>query len=284
MSSASKESPARTVTVDECSMLTEEMLAALLDALKGVERLILVGDNCQLAPIGAGRPFVDIVSEMAPPNVHSMFPRVGSGYAELTVRRRQEGVSREDIQLVEWFSGAPMAPAEDEVIENILLKKTGKNISFKAWETPEQFRQVLIETLREELKLTSESDIVGFDCSLGAKEYKGNRYFNTGCAQSVEYWQVLSPVRKLTHGVLEINRAIHEKHRAEMLEFARRQKYRMVPKPKGPEQIVYGDKVINVKNHTRRKVYPEENAAFYIANGEIGMVVGQFRTKNMKSP
>jgi hypothetical protein len=31
-------------------------------------------------------------------------------------------------------------------------------------------------------------------------------------------------------------------------------------------------------------VYPEDDAAFYIANGEIGMVVGQFRTKNMTSP
>jgi hypothetical protein len=284
MSTAPKESPARTVIVDECSMLTEEMLAALLDALKGVERLILVGDHRQLPPIGPGRPFVDIVSELSPSNVQSIFPKVGPGYAELTVRRRQEGAGREDIQLAEWFSGSPMAPAEDEVIESILLNRTGKNISFKAWETPDQFRRALMDTLREELNLTSDNDIAGFDYSLGAKEYNGNRYFNIGCAQSVEYWQVLSPVRKLAHGVLAINRLIHEQYRAGMLEFARRERYRMVPKPKGPEQIVYGDKVINIKNHTRRKVYPEEDAAFYIANGEIGMVIGQFRTKNMKSP
>ena len=42
-------------------MLTEEMLAALIQALKGVHRLILIGDPRQLPPIGAGRPFVDIV-------------------------------------------------------------------------------------------------------------------------------------------------------------------------------------------------------------------------------
>lgn len=52
----------------------------------------------------------------------------------------------------------------------------------------------------------------------------------------------------------------------------------------GSEQIVYGDKVINIVNHYRKKVYPTENAAMYIANGEIGMVVGQFWTKNMKGP
>jgi len=83
---------------------------------------------------------------------------------------------------------------------------------------------------------------------------------------------------------LAINRLIHEQYRAEMLEFARRERYRKIPKPKGPELIVYGDKVINIKNHKRQKVYPEEGAVFYIANGEIGMVVGQFRTKKMKSP
>jgi hypothetical protein len=56
---------AKTVVVDEASMLTEEMLASLIDSLKGVERLILVGDPRQLPPIGAGRPFVDIVAHLA---------------------------------------------------------------------------------------------------------------------------------------------------------------------------------------------------------------------------
>ncbi len=51
----------RTVIVDECSMLTEEQLAALLDALSGVDRLVLAGDPRQLPPIGSGRPFVDFV-------------------------------------------------------------------------------------------------------------------------------------------------------------------------------------------------------------------------------
>jgi hypothetical protein len=37
-------------------MLTEEMLAATIDALAGVDRLILCGDPRQLPPIGAGRP------------------------------------------------------------------------------------------------------------------------------------------------------------------------------------------------------------------------------------
>ena len=75
----------RTVIVDECSMLTEEQLAALVDSLSNVERLVLVGDPRQLPPIGAGRPFVDIVKLLEPANVESLFPRSGPGYGELTI-------------------------------------------------------------------------------------------------------------------------------------------------------------------------------------------------------
>lgn len=283
LSGAPKETPAKTVIVDECSMLTEEMLAALLDSLGGVERLILIGDPRQLPPIGAGRPFVDIVAELAPKNVHTVFPRVGPGYAELVVRRRQGGSTREDVQLAEWFSGTPLEPGEDEVLDCILHGDSLPNMSFAVWETPDQFKSVLMESVRDSLGLRSEDDIMAFDHSLGAigDEY---RYFNVGSAKSAEHWQILSPVRKLTHGVSAINRLIHEKYRTEMVEFARRPRDRKVPKPMGQELIVYGDKVINVVNHGRKKVYPERDAALYIANGEIGVVVGQFRTKNMNRP
>lgn len=64
------EAGAHTVIIDESSMLTEEMLAALIQALKGVHRLILIGDPRQLPPIGAGRPFVDIAKHLAPERRH----------------------------------------------------------------------------------------------------------------------------------------------------------------------------------------------------------------------
>jgi hypothetical protein len=284
LSSAPKEAPAKTVIVDECSMLTEEMLAALLDSVKGVERLILVGDPRQLPPIGAGRPFVDIVDRAAPQNVHSIFPRVGPGYAELTVQRRQGGSIREDVQLAEWFAGRPLEPGEDEVLDAALFGGNSPSIAFKGWETPEQFRNALLETLCEELRIASDKDLAGFNCSLGANVVNGYAYFNVGCGACSEHWQILSPVRKLTHGTVAINRLIHEKFRADMMEFARQEMFRKIPRPMGPEQIVYGDKVINARNHYRKHVYPEDNAAFYIANGETGLVVGQFRTKNMKRP
>ena len=55
---------AKTVIVDEASMLTLDDFLAILLALDltHVQRVILVGDPSQLPPIGTGRPFADLVS------------------------------------------------------------------------------------------------------------------------------------------------------------------------------------------------------------------------------
>lgn len=268
----------QTVIVDEASMLTESMLAALLDSLKGVQRLILIGDPRQLPPIGEGRPFYDIIAELMPGNAPQLFPRVGPGYAELTVRRRQGGREREDLQLASWFSGEQLEPGEDDVFQQVVQTGKSDHVRFECWNTPEEFQDLLIRVLVDELHLSGPDDIAGFDLRLGAKEWNEHRFFNCGAAESAEKWQILSPVRGRPHGVTSVNRLLHQRFRAEMLDLARRERYRKIPRPMGPEEIVYGDKVINNVNHVREKVYPAEGAAAYVANGEIGMVVGQYRT------
>ena len=57
---------------------------------------------------------------------------------------------------------------------------------------------------------------------------------------------------------------------------------RTVPKPFGPQSILYGDKVINVVNQKRRDVWPAPEGDAYIANGDLGIVVGQYKTKKFK--
>jgi hypothetical protein len=281
---------ARTVIIDEASMLTEEMLAALIQALRGVHRLILIGDPRQLPPIGAGRPFVDIVNRLAPPGVAERFPRVGPAYAELTIRRRQAGQEREDLQLAEWFSGSPIAPGEDDVFDKVVRTGAGKHVRFVQWEGVDDLRARLIEMLVEELGLSGSEDIPGFDATLGGEPWNDKRFFNPrkgdrpGAAEAAERWQVLSPVRSSAFGVPDLNRLIHKQFRQPMIKAAR-ERYRKYPKPMGVEEIVYGDKVINLVNtkpgssrFKHRKVYPEKDDA-YIANGEIGMAVGFFWRK-----
>ena len=277
----------KTVIIDECSMLTEEQLGALLDALKGVERLILVGDPRQLPPIGAGRPFVDIITRLTPENVDGLFPKVGKGYAELTVRRRQEGENREDLQLAEWFSGRPVGPGEDEIINSILTEDNIGHIRFVTWNDAEDLHQCLLDVLAEELDLDGIDDTIGFESSLGGVQSGNNVYFNRGAGKYIEAWQILSPVRGMSHGISDLNRLIQRTFRSGTIDFAT-SRYRQIPKPMGPEQIVYGDKVINVRNHHRHKVYPEYIMdkdgqeilpLNYVANGEIGIAVGQFKSK-----
>ncbi len=272
-----------TVIVDEASMLTEDMLGALLDALQGVKRLILVGDPAQLPPIGAGRPFVDIIAVLRPKDYELQFPRVSPGYAELTIERRQVGAERPDLRLARWFSATAPSPGEDD----IFCASTDEHptLRFVSWQKPEDFQPKLLEVLAEELKLLDANDQRGFNRAMGATidgEYdyfNATRNGNVGAVKNVEAWQILSPLRGMPFGVGDINRQIHERFRAGFMDLASRQR-RPIPKPLGAERIVYGDKVINLGNHRRdgRKVYPQEGALGYLANGEIGVVVGLWKT------
>lgn len=268
-----------TIIVDECSMLTEDMLGALFDSLQGVSRYILVGDPAQLPPIGAGRPFVDIIAALRPSNYENIFPRVASGYSELTIERRQVGTERPDLRLARWFSATPPSAGEDDVFS--AGADQHPTIRFVEWQKPEDFQAKLAVVLKEELKLASVDDQRGFNARLGATADGDYDYFDAtrggkvGAVAAVEKWQILSPLRGMPFGVNDINRQIHERYRANLIEFASKPRYRKVPKPLGAERIVYGDKVINLGNHRRdgNRVYPQNGALGYLANGEIGISV-----------
>ena len=273
-----------TVIVDESSMLTEDMIGALFDALQGVKRFIFVGDPAQLPPIGAGRPFVDIIAKLKPADYEARFPRVTPGYAELTIERRQVGSDRADLRFARWFSATAPSAGEDDVFSADAEQHA--TISFVEWKTPEDFQTKLMEVLQRELKLTSNEDVRGFNRVMGATEVGEYDYFNAtregkpGSVEAVEAWQILSPLRGMPFGVGDINRQIHEKFRRGFMDLAS-QRWRPIPKAMGVERVVYGDKVINLSNHRRdgKRVYPQEGAIGYLANGEIGITVGQWKTR-----
>lgn len=273
-----------TVIVDEASMLTEDMLGALFDAFQGVNRFIFVGDPAQLPPIGAGRPFVDIVAKLRPTDYEARFPRVANGYAELTIERRQVGSVRPDLRLARWFSSSPPSAGEDDIFT--AGSDVHPTIRFFEWQKPEDFPDTLAVVLKDELKLADLEDTRGFNERLGATTSGDYDYFNAtrngklGAVALIEEWQILSPLRGMPFGVNEINRQIHDRFRAGFLKLAG-ENWRSIPKPMGPERIVYGDKVMNLSNHRRdgNRVYPQECALGYLANGEIGIVVGLWQTR-----
>ena len=276
-----------TVIVDEASMLTEDMLGALLDALKDVKRFILVGDPSQLPPIGAGRPFVDIVTELRPEDCETRFPRVAKGYAELTVERRQVAGSDAAKQLARWFSATSSAPSDDSIFSTD--GEETASLRFVQWDKPEDFKGKFLEVMAEELKLADTEDRNGFHrLAMGSTPREGDfdlfsptENGNPGAVQKVEEWQVLSPLRGMPFGIGDINRHIHNQFHGDFVSLASEGYWeRQVPKPFGAEQIVYGDKVINLRNDRLQDVYPVVGAQQYIANGEIGIVVGQLKAED----
>jgi ATP-dependent exoDNAse (exonuclease V) alpha subunit len=290
------EKVARTVIVDECSMLTEDMLAALLQSISGVHRLIFVGDPRQLPPIGAGRPFVDIVAHLTPDDIEARFPRVSRGFAELTIPRRQGAGERDDLQLASWFGGAITGPGDDQVFEILSGKRQSDTIRFIRWETPDELEQAIPEVLAEHL---------GFDPAMdeakafsratgGVLDDKGNTWFNAkwgnrpSSGKAAEAWQILSPVRQQPWGVDPLNRLVHLRYKGDQVEWAKKQKpwSRKIPVPMGDQQIIYGDKVINSRNWSvyKKRIFPEPANGGYLANGEIGVVVGHRWTQKRSWP
>ena len=278
----------KTVIIDECSMLTEEQLAAVLDGVSGVDRLVLVGDPRQLPPIGSGRPFVDIVRQLAPEDIETREVKVDRGYAELTIPRRQQGKARADLILAGWFGGL-LDPAADSIWAD-LASGSLPEIRFESWSDEEDLKDLLLTTLVEELELESLEDETGFEESIGGSLYEERCYFHrsreSDASLHVEDWQVISPIRSGLQGVDGLNKLIQSTFRRSWLEQASKHYekpyFRKLNKPLGHQGIIYGDKVINLINSGSRKPWPKKEGG-YVANGDIGLVVGYYkgRKKNL---
>lgn len=272
-----------TVVVDEASMLTEDMLDALLDALIPPERLILVGDPRQLPPIGAGRPFVDL--ERAARESHDgQWPHVASGWAELTVLRRQQdtGHARDDLMLARWFSGDELPEGFDEVWHRLRSGEEMPTLAAVPW-NGRTAEQVVDYVLKAELDVEEGDGGRSFAASYGATVDTFINYHDA--PKKCENWQILSPVRGRGHGTVQLNRHLKLTHRGNELDKALKLNNRHVPKPLGSEQIVLGDKVVNLVNQRLQAWSPEDGKQrAYVANGEIGVVIGQITGKGKKAP
>jgi ATP-dependent exoDNAse (exonuclease V) alpha subunit len=307
---APKTSGAQTIIVDEASMLTEEQLAALFDALGIVQRIILVGDYRQLPPIGTGRPFVDIVSQLKPNLFDDPELRIAPAYAELLQIYRQNSIGdnkiegeidaredRADVQLSRIF-GDQLEKEDFNYVKTLLSDENclegGKNAPLRLikWYDSIDLRQQLKQVLRDTLDFREGKEELDFNLSIGGTEFGSYLYFNRDKAENMlEDWQILSPVNGYGYGVKEINKYLQTTYRKKFIDLAYNVKEdgkymgypRKVAKPKGKDNVVYGDKVINLRNtkwQNWQKIIPLQlkgTALNYIANGEIGVITGEFR-------
>lgn len=298
---AKKFSTARTVIIDEASMLTEDQLAAVINTLVDVDRLILVGDPRQLPPIGTGKPFVDIINLLKPPFSAPDKPTIANGYAELKEIFRQDDANEQcteriDVRLSRWFSNSEVRKGED-IFDEIAVHPTKDWDSLKliSWYGAKELEEKTLTEIEKLLNLKSPDDQLSFDIFFGGTEYGGKGYFNNKSAEQIEKWQILSPVNANGFGTKEINRMIQKVFRRDNINLAEDPPRlwdnnpfspKRIPLPVGDDNMVYGDKVINLKNtkwnkpwHKVNPTEAKETSLQYFANGEIGIITGDYRSR-----
>lgn len=274
------------VVIDEASMMTEEMLAATLDAFSSVRRLVLVGDPRQLPPIGPGRPFVDLVNKLKPEQFDTGV-HVANCYVELQVPRRQlpDGTlgSRKDLELASWFGHATRGAGDDSIWSELADNPDWGTVRYEPW-GGRSVVEALTQTLGEELDLTShEKQAWSFAMTYGGVFNDPYLNWNRGAGERAEDWQILSPTRSRAFGTVELNRHIKRTYRTDDTVMAAKNLRSNTPWPIGPELIVRGDKVMHTINK-RMKAWPRDAGGLdYVANGEIGVAIG-FLTPRHKRP
>jgi ATP-dependent exoDNAse (exonuclease V), alpha subunit - helicase superfamily I member len=265
----------RTVIVDECSMLTEDHLVALLKALDlgHVQRLILVGDPNQLPPIGVGRPFADLVAHLADNGATAL--------ARLTVELRTTATAKPSdiLRLASLYTDQTPRVDADAVLAELAANAGSRDatsagaggadsdVRLVFWRTASELRDALLTEIALALGMEGPRDIKGFNAALGLT---GQGLVPFSDHSGAERVQILSPVRMQAWGTYDLNRFLQGVFRADEIQRSR--------KPGGlsygPEEIVLRDKVMLVRNGTydawdwasRSKIKD------YLANGEVGLV------------
>ena len=255
----------KTVVIDECSMLTVDDLYAVLMALDmaHVQRLILVGDPNQLPPIGVGRPFADLVAHL-----DTCKDSQAGALARLTVElRTKAGAPSDSLKLASWYTREAQPIDADRVLSDLELGQAFNDLTIRFWESPDDLRAAIEEEFVVRFGLTDPSDVVGFNQKALGLTPEGWVPFEDH--DGAEKFQILSPVRLHSYGVHDLNRWIQRKYRAKQLESAKQPWGLSL----GDEEIVWGDKVILVRNGKREgwNGKSKQKIEDYLANGEIGV-------------
>lgn len=257
MPTGSSSSNAKTVIIDESSMLTENMFAGILKLVDShAVRIIFIGDPNQLPPIGAGRPFVDLINYLE--------NHCNDNIAKLKIEMRQ-GPGGDDLSFAQIFSNSDSI--DRDVIYRIQNNETDSRFKYIQYNDIDELKTIFIEQLTEIAGMKNENDIDGFNRSLGAEV---DEYTNYPTGKNIEDWQILSATKLIGVGSYYLNNLIHEKYRKTIVdkwnEYAL-SKY----KPISTQNIVYGDKIISNVNG-EKNYWDGSPGKEYIANGEIGIM------------
>ena len=258
MPTEQSQSTAKTVIIDESSMLTESMFAGILKLVNSKAlRIIFVGDPNQLPPIGAGRPFVDLVKYLE----KTKYKRVAR--LKTVVRQEREG---DDLLFAQLFSDIEYV--DKDIIYRIENNKTDNRLRFIQYADSDELEKVFFDELRGILGTNVENETDDFNKSLGATV---DKYTSFNTSEHIENWQILSPTKYRGIGSGYLNNQIQQRYRKEYIDRINNNPWSK-DNPNYIRNIVYGDKIISNENG-ERPYYDGQRGKAYIANGEMGIMV-----------
>lgn len=262
--------PVGNLIIDESSMVDLARLVVVFRALEvhepNVARVIFVGDENQLPPIGMGRPLYDILDY-----VHRNPPVAEKHVVRLRTncRQRQDRTVTDAAYL---FAGKNRY--HSELYQRLLAGgEISKHLRVLYWEGPKELNEHIGQRLDEILKVSSSS-------SSQDREVALNQLFNlydTGCVKGyrdkqenelkVDALQLLTPYRGGYAGSLGLNQVIRGRYR-EVSYPSTAQTYNF------DSAFAHSDKVIRISNYYAWVRKPEGGwtKELQLSNGSIGIV------------
>ena len=253
---------AKTVIIDESSMISADIFGILLNALEQDEitRLILVGDPNQLPPIGPGRPFADIIHWLSD-NAPQCIAQLDTCMRTIAGDEHKISVG---LELANSYRANGDSQCYDELLSLLAQGKGASDVKIHFWKDQDDLMKKIQSSFSDDLGVSAK-DYESFSRSLGfyskdSKDWK-----------AAENWQILSPTRCDILGTDELNRLIQSQFKGGLLSNSRNPWKSKFAKPFGESEIIFSDKVIQVLNE-KRPGWPPSSSMNYIANGEIGLV------------
>jgi len=258
------------LVIDESSMVDLQKLHILLSIIRFDEkypkRVILVGDENQLPPIGFGKPFHDIINYIIADEQLFL-----NHYVNLRTNCRQENDER-IIKLAEAFidkkryyeESLELIEAEGKVSDGLFIYK---------WNSQDELHEKLNSSIDNLFRIESgDEEYDEKDCKkrlntlfgLYENGYVNNQNFKFKETLTLEELQILTPYRAGYYGTIGTNKLIQENYRDHS-------KY-------SPEKssFYHSDKIIRLENWYQGRGHDRK---LLLSNGSIGIVNGEWKQR-----
>lgn len=255
--------------IDETSMVDLQKLAILFSIIDTegpyrVKRIILVGDEKQLPPIGFGKPFIDIIDFV------KSSQKFKYHYIRLKTNCRQQ-FDETILELADLF--ADKNRYYEEILDKIYRDgQISPGLKVERWKNKEELNtridERLLNVVKDNLKEQKRSGITnkakGLNLLFGLYD-NGSVKDNSTRTIKLDRLQVLSPYRAGYFGTLGINELVKSEYREEHYQ----DRFRYLTSP-----FNHAEKIIRINNEY---VYFGGKKRLRLSNGSIGVINNKTR-------